>query len=121
MGSILFGNIRIKNIYSDAIEGCLNIHALYSGREYIDIRYDGVYYNQFEEKHIGSTILFAQSLSLNELCRLSERDLLKKILTEFAYADTNFLVELEQKGYNFYVNYINENAECIVIAKNCKF
>lgn len=121
MSSIMFGNLRIKNLCSDAVEACLKIRAVYADREYIDIRFDDVYYHQFDKKQLGSTILFAQELSFNELLNLSNFNLAEKLLSEFSYADTVFLSKLEQRGYKFYLHYIDENSERLVIAKSCLF
>lgn len=116
-GNVLFSNVYIRRVVTDAAVGGLHLRGLYAQREYVDVVFLDVFYSQLGEGLAGSTITLAEELSLEELGEDRHAGCLARFYAECADADTLFLKGLVSRGYRFFTHYVGKTEEYLVVAK----
>lgn len=119
-GRFLYGNAILREIWPDEAEGTLLLKVLYAERELQTIVYRGVYAGQFGPAQLGARILLAEEDSLYILNEPCHRQAAAQLFSSRNPVTPEFLFLLQRLGSRLYRHYLDNQPECMVIARDMR-
>ncbi|MDN5352300.1 MAG: hypothetical protein PWQ12_1220 [Clostridiales bacterium] len=110
-----FANARLVQVLSDEISGVLYIRAVVDEREEQVFIYEGMYYSQLEEQHVGIVITLASEMTQAELTEPEYAKAADRLYNECGIDDV-FLKEMLKRGNHLFVHHTDQG-KYLVLAK----
>ncbi len=119
-GRFLYGNAILREVRPDEAGGTLLLKVLYAKQELQTVVYRGVYAGQFGPAQVGARILIAEEVPLCILNEPCHRQAAARLFSSRDLVTPEFLFLLQRLGNRLYRHYLDNQPECMVIARNMR-